>query len=85
MEKMSNEKMKKSKEVKSGRRGEKTCKPKADSDKLKMQHKMQTFMNFMKLAEALESLAQERCHVDRKLLCTESFYSESSKYSPNSK
>ena len=39
---------------KEARRGEKTCKPKADSNKLIMQHKMQTFMNFMKLAEALK-------------------------------
>lgn len=31
-----------------------TCKPKADNNKFIMQHKMQTFMDFMKLAEAVK-------------------------------
>lgn len=35
-------------------RERKTCKPRADSNKLLTQHKMQTFMNFVKLAEALK-------------------------------
>ena len=42
------------KEEESERREVKTCKPKVDSNKLIMQHKTQTFMCFMKLAEALK-------------------------------
>lgn len=45
--------MKKKKKAREVREG-KTCKPKADSNRLIMQDKMQTFMNFMKLAEALK-------------------------------
>lgn len=47
-------KRKTAREVKSGKRAEKTCKPKADGNKLIMQHKMLTFMTSMKLAEALK-------------------------------
>lgn len=53
-EKSGEKEEKKAREVESGRREEKTCKPKANGNKLVMQHKMQTFMTFMKLAEALK-------------------------------
>lgn len=44
-EKMKQKTEEESKGVKSKRREEKTCKPKADSNKLIMQRKMQTFMD----------------------------------------
>lgn len=78
---------------KQGRRkkGEKRVNQKQTAKKLIMQHKMQKFMDFMKLAGALtwrdiREAERGQCHVVWKLLCTsKGFYCESSKYIPNSK
>lgn len=73
------------------KRGKKRVNQKQTAKKLIMQHKMQKFMDFMKLAGALtwrdiREAERGQCHVVWKLLCTsKGFYCESSKYIPNSK